>query len=310
MTLAIVVDICTANNDTWDKIREKKARLVKKLKKDFRKLKKQEGAVKLVGSENGGHEAFDKKSFEYSQTVFKIDHLKEQFFSNFKELGNVEILHDGKWGSVCDDEWDYLEANVVCRQLGFDGAIKPTANGHFGQARRRYWMDNVYCDGSEDELSKCRFDGWGASDCEGGEAAGVICARDQQQQEAEDGVRERSKARRKPEKRRIKDTHQQGVAIRLAGGRVHSEGRVEVKLGRSDWGVICGDGWSLFEAAVVCRQLGLGYASDAVQTNFFGGEKTPMAISGVQCRGNESSLTDCLHDKLLDCPGNFFFNSK
>lgn len=49
--------------------------------------------------------------------------------------GNVEILHDGKWGSVCDDEWDYLEANVVCRQLGFDGAIKPTANGHFGQAR-------------------------------------------------------------------------------------------------------------------------------------------------------------------------------
>lgn len=272
--LAIMVDVrTTANsNDTWDeKIREKKARLVKKLKKDLRKLKKQEGAVKLVGGENGGHE------------------------------GNVEILHDGKWGSVCDDEWDYLEANVVCRQLGFDGAIKPTANGHFGQARRRYWMDNVYCDGSEDELSKCRFDGWGASDCEGGEAAGVIC--DQQQQEAEDGVRERSKAGKKPEKRRIKDIHQQGVAIRLAGGRVHSEGRVEVKLGHSDWGVICGDGWSLFEAAVVCRQLGLGYASDAVQTNFFGGEKTPMAISGVQCRGNESSLTDCLHDKLLDCPG-------
>lgn len=100
-SLAIVVDICTANNDTWDKIREKKARLVKKLKKDFRKLKKQEGAVKLVGSENGGHEgndssleietfriAFDKKSFEYSQTVFKIDLLKEQFFSNFKELDN------------------------------------------------------------------------------------------------------------------------------------------------------------------------------------------------------------------------------
>lgn len=49
--------------------------------------------------------------------------------------GNVEILHDGKWGSVCDDEWDYLEANVVCRQLGFDGAIKPTTNSHFGQAR-------------------------------------------------------------------------------------------------------------------------------------------------------------------------------
>lgn len=71
----------------------------------------------------------------------------------------------------------------------------------------------------------------------------------------------------------------------------------------SDWGVVCGDGWSLFEAAVVCRQLGLGYASDAVQTNFFGGDRVPMAVSGVQCHGDESSLTECLHDNTVDCPG-------
>ncbi|XP_017889391.1 lysyl oxidase homolog 2B isoform X1 [Ceratina calcarata] len=269
ITLSLV-SICETSNDTWNKIREKKARIVKKLKKDFRKLKKQEGAVKLVGGEN-----------EYE--------------------GNVEILHDGKWGSVCDDEWDYLEANVACRQLGFDGAIKPTTNGHFGQARRKYWMDNVYCDGSEEELFKCRFDGWGRSDCESSEAAGVICARDQQDRRDRGAIRDEVKA--KPEKQRIKDIHRQGVAIRLAGGRVHSEGRLEVKLGNSDWGVVCGDGWSLFEAAVVCRQLGLGYASDAVQTNFFGGEKMPMAISGVQCHGDENSLVDCLHDKVLDCPG-------
>lgn len=49
--------------------------------------------------------------------------------------GNVEILHNGKWGSVCDDEWDFLEATVVCRQLGYDEAIKATGNGQFGQAR-------------------------------------------------------------------------------------------------------------------------------------------------------------------------------
>lgn len=83
MTLAIVVDICTANNDTWDKIREKKARLVKKLKKDFRKLKKQEGAVKLVGSENGGHEGND-SSLEKSKHLFPYSVWQEIFriFSN------------------------------------------------------------------------------------------------------------------------------------------------------------------------------------------------------------------------------------
>ena len=51
------------------------------------------------------------------------------------DTGNVEILHDGKWGNICDDEWDESEAKVVCRQLGFDRALRSTTNGHFGQAR-------------------------------------------------------------------------------------------------------------------------------------------------------------------------------
>lgn len=71
----------------------------------------------------------------------------------------------------------------------------------------------------------------------------------------------------------------------------------------SDWGVVCGDSWSMLEAAVVCRQLGLGYASVAAQTDFFGGETMSMSISGVQCRGSEGNLADCLHDKVIDCPG-------
>lgn len=39
----------------------------------------------------------------------------------------------------------------------------------------RYWMDNLYCDGSEDDLTTCRFDGWGQNDCDSEEAAGVVC---------------------------------------------------------------------------------------------------------------------------------------
>lgn len=105
----------------------------------------------------------------------------------------MQILHDSQWGHICDDEWDAAEADVICRQLGYPSGVgRATLNSHFGPTKSiffylirafylyffmlgKYWMDNVYCDGNENEITDCRFDGWGVNDCTSTEAAGVVC---------------------------------------------------------------------------------------------------------------------------------------
>jgi len=54
--------------------------------------------------------------------------------------------------------------------------------------------------------------------------------------------------------------------IKLLDGYDRTVGRVTVNIGGA-WGSVCGGNWGLNEASVVCRQLGLGYASKALKVS-------------------------------------------
>ncbi|KAG7476307.1 hypothetical protein MATL_G00081520 [Megalops atlanticus] len=195
--------------------------------------------------------------------------------------GRVEVLKNGQWGTICDDNWNIRAASVVCRELGFGSAKEAVAGGRMGQGMGPVHMNEVECSGFEKSITECFFNR-DSTGCSHEEDAGVRCTVP------------------------AMGFHQR---LRLSGGRNPFEGRVEVLAERNGslvWGTVCSDGWGTLEAMVVCRQLGLGYASHAFQeTWYWPGDVTAddVVMSGVRCSGTEMSLSHCLHHgQHLNCP--------
>ena len=92
------------------------------------------------------------------------------------------------------------------------------------------WLDNVQCTGYESSLLNCAASSDGANSCT---HAGVRCPTTRQ-----------------------RCTY---GSVRLRGYSTVLTGRVEVCM-NGTWGTVCEDRWSVYDARVVCRQLGFSTA--------------------------------------------------
>ncbi|KAM9456648.1 scavenger receptor cysteine-rich domain-containing protein DMBT1-like isoform 1-T1 [Clarias gariepinus] len=176
--------------------------------------------------------------------------------------GRVEVYYNNMWGTVCDNDWDIFDAQVVCKQLGCSNAVSAHQSAAFGQGSGPIWMDNVGCFGSERSITRCSHRGFGIHNCNHGEDAGVTCADD--------------------------------ANIRLINGSNSCSGRVEV-YHNNQWGTVCDDDWGLMEVKVVCRQLGCGDAVSIDINAAFGRGSGPIWMDDVRCSGSERSITWCYH---------------
>ncbi|XP_068521473.1 scavenger receptor cysteine-rich type 1 protein M130-like [Anas acuta] len=172
--------------------------------------------------------------------------------------GRVEVKHQDRWGTVCDDDWDKSDAAVVCRQLGCGVALEAHWNAHFGPGSGPTWMDDVHCNGKESSLSDCMHAGWGQTDCDHREDAGVTCS----------------------------------GFVRLVGGDSPCSGSVEV-YDRDQWKAVCHSHFGAKAAEVLCRELQCGTALSAHGAAQLGEGVGPVWDRELQCVGNESILSFC-----------------
>jgi len=164
-------------------------------------------------------------------------------------------------GERCHDSFSNL-ATVVCYMLGFGHGVVVSDN-RYGVGSGQIWLDDVRCSGTETSIADCRHNGWGSHNCGHYEDVSVLCSI--------------------------------GPTVRLDGGDSSREGRLEV-YHNGIWGTVCDDGFSDYEAIVVCYMLGHGNRHiGQFIGNRYGAGNGPIWLDDVQCSGTEIHIESCQH---------------
>ena len=125
--------------------------------------------------------SYSEYDHDLSLLVFALQQACEDnevfLFGGNSSQGQVGICNNNTYEFICDDFWDELDAQVVCRQLGLDtnGYSIPTSGAYFGTgtAMEIIALDNVKCLGNETSIRECLADS--DVNCGQSEKAGVIC---------------------------------------------------------------------------------------------------------------------------------------
>uniref|UniRef100_A0A1X7STL2 SRCR domain-containing protein n=1 Tax=Amphimedon queenslandica TaxID=400682 RepID=A0A1X7STL2_AMPQE len=183
-----------------------------------------------------------------------------------EQEGRVEVCSYGLWGTVCQDDWNAIDAYIVCKQLGYTGTGPLSYyNSKFGVATHLPTVyNNVKCVGWEKSITECTKNVYPAGSCSQSQTASVVC---------KEGCRDGE--------------------VRLLGGGFENEGTVQICYGGL-WGLVSDNQWDVNDANVVCYQLGFGGGNAlAILNNQYGKPNMTIHIRNVACLGNETFLDNC-----------------
>ncbi|VDI75538.1 deleted in malignant brain tumors 1 protein, partial [Mytilus galloprovincialis] len=174
--------------------------------------------------------------------------------------GRVELLHNGEWGTLCDDGFDIPDAAVICTMLGYNNTNPHVIYApHFAYGSGSIFLKNIECAGNESDIEECSHSAWGVTDCKHSEDVGIDCTTD----------------------------------VRLVGGKGPFEGRLEV-FHNGEWGTVCDSEFDASDAVVICKMLGYQQSNPAVIPISkikpgFG----PIWMGNLTCSGDEVDIALC-----------------
>ncbi|XP_054459629.1 scavenger receptor cysteine-rich type 1 protein M130-like [Anoplopoma fimbria] len=170
--------------------------------------------------------------------------------------GRLEVKSNQRWSSVCEDDFDQQDAEVVCRELGC-GTPSVLQGALYGEVEAPMWTKEFQCGGHESALLDCRSSGSDRNTCSPGKAVGLTCSE----------------------------------PVRLVGGDSRCAGTLEVKH-QGDWKAIEYSFWTLEALSVVCRELDCGSAV-SVGRREESSERSVWLIYSL-CVQSGSALRECL----------------
>ncbi|KAM8769178.1 scavenger receptor cysteine-rich domain-containing protein DMBT1-like [Acanthopagrus schlegelii] len=178
--------------------------------------------------------------------------------------GRLEVKSNQRWSSVCEDDFDQQDAEVVCRELGC-GAPSVLQGALYGEVEAPMWTSEFQCGGHESALLDCRTSGSDRNTCSPGEAVGLTCS--------------------EPD------------IVRLVGGSSSCAGELEVKQ-HGVWRKVDEEKsqWNLKTADAVCRQLDCGSAVSTERIK----NKSPQTVRWVRstCLQSGSAVRDCIATRI------------
>ncbi|XP_028405291.1 scavenger receptor cysteine-rich type 1 protein M130-like [Dendronephthya gigantea] len=189
--------------------------------------------------------------------------------------GRLEVYYNNSWKKVCRKNWTLVEANVVCKELGYLNAVHKGLTGSLPSTNNAYLRNRIGCTGKEERFSDCVHEENDEVFCNDGPVE-VKC-------DGKEG-----------------DVRLNQLSARsLVDSKVNFITEVQI-MHQGIWGNVAGDNWTMENAQVVCRQLNKpGVKRFQLVKADISSEDTILWLKEVRCKGSEKKLLDCTRGPWL-----------